>query len=215
MVEEERVTLTLHNKEADPPPVHHDHMGVLRREALQEAGSRSHRVEPTEPLQTLAHRFNAHGREFVCVGDGHGNEGWSNWSHVCALTLELTGTQRYGAARRTLTSPLRGAMLLRVRVERPVRPQPWEVLEHSHFHQYATNRTISAEQEIAVVNTARLRRDIGGVHIRQHAIMPAPATKAKSAAEIPATQLLSENTVDVSSSKYRPSSLNWTEAQKA
>jgi hypothetical protein len=34
------------------------------------------------------------------------------------ITLELTGTQRHCAARRKLTSTLRGAMPLRVRVER-------------------------------------------------------------------------------------------------
>jgi hypothetical protein len=40
---------------------------------------------------------------------------------TCGLTLELTGTQRHGAAWRTLTSTPCGAMPLRVRVERLVR----------------------------------------------------------------------------------------------
>lgn len=39
----------------------------------------------------------------------------------CRLTSELTGAQRHCAARRTLTSTHRGAMPLRVRVERLVR----------------------------------------------------------------------------------------------
>lgn len=38
-------------------------------------------------------------------------------------TFELTGAQRHCAARRTLASTPRGAMPLRVRVERPVRPR--------------------------------------------------------------------------------------------
>jgi hypothetical protein len=40
----------------------------------------------------------------------------------CALTSELTGTQRHCAARRKLPRTACGAMPLRVRVERPVRP---------------------------------------------------------------------------------------------
>lgn len=40
-----------------------------------------------------------------------------------ASTSELTGARRHCAARRTLTSMPRGAMPLRVRVERPVSPQ--------------------------------------------------------------------------------------------
>jgi len=43
--------------------------------------------------------------------------------HLCCLTSGLTGTQRHCAARRMLPRTARGAMPLRVRVERPVRRQ--------------------------------------------------------------------------------------------
>ena len=51
-----------------------------------------------------------------------GSEGEiSHEASPCKLTLELTGTQWHCAAGRKLTSTPRGAMPLRVRVERPVR----------------------------------------------------------------------------------------------
>jgi hypothetical protein len=41
---------------------------------------------------------------------------------LSGITLEFTGTHRHWAARRKLTSTLRGPMPVRVRGERPVRP---------------------------------------------------------------------------------------------
>ena len=49
-------------------------------------------------------------------------EGRPLHSTACGITLELTGTYRQGAARRMMTQAACGALPVRVRVERPVRP---------------------------------------------------------------------------------------------
>ena len=61
---------------------------------------------------TARKRMSTIGQELPAVADESGRS-----------TFELTGAQRHCAARRTLASTPRGAMPLRVRVERPVRPR--------------------------------------------------------------------------------------------